>query len=353
MKSKKIFRVAALAAAGVAGAWLFAVVLLPVLLPFLVGLSVAALVEKPVLALMRRLRMRRGVAAFLCVLAVYAALGAGLFFLCRTLFSELMGFVRRLPELAGTLSEPLARLESRLLELAGKLPDGIGSGLRSGIRSLFESGSVLGAKLYERLFSFASGFLGRLPKLAFFLVTAILASFMSAAELPALRAFAQKRLPAPWREKLAALFTHFKATLGVWLRAQLKLMGIIFLLVTAGLMLFGVDYPLLFGLVIALVDALPVFGTGTILIPWSLAHFARGNLRCGAGFLILYGAATLTRQTLEPRFVGKQAGVPPLLTLLAMYAGFRTVGVAGMLLFPLGVLFAKQLLDHANLKRED
>ena len=104
MNSRKILRAAGLTLAGALGLWLFAAVLLPVLLPFLIGLAVAALVERPVAALLRRTRIPRGLASFLCVLAVYAALGTGLFFLCRTLLGELMGFLRRLPELAQTAS---------------------------------------------------------------------------------------------------------------------------------------------------------------------------------------------------------------------------------------------------------
>ena len=315
MNSRKILRAAGLTLAGALGLWLFAAVLLPVLLPFLIGLAVAALVERPVAALLRRTRIPRGLASFLCVLAVYAALGTGLFFLCRTLLGELMGFLRRLPELAQTLAGPLLRLETRLLELAARLPDGIGSGLRSGIRSLFESGSLLGAKVYEWLFSFASGLLGKAPGIFLFVVTSVLASFMSSSELPALRELASRKLPE-----------------------------IVFLLVTAGLMLLGVDYPLLFGLVIAIVDALPVFGTGTVLIPWSLALFFQGELRRGVGLLILYGAAALTRQALEPRLVGRQIGLDPLLTLMALYTGFRLCGVAGMILFPIGAIFLRQVL---------
>ena len=350
MNRKKIWRTAALLAAGALGLWLFAAVLLPVLLPFFIGLAVAGLVEKPVRALLRRTHFPRGFASFLCVLCVFAALGSGLFFLCRTLLGELTGFLRRLPELAQALSGPLLRLEERLLALAGKLPDGIGTGLRSGIRSLFESGSLLGTKVYEWLFEFASGFLGRAPGIVLFIITSILASFMISGELPALRDCAQKKLPEAWRERLTRILEHLRVSLGGWLRAQLKLTGILFVIVTAGLMLLGVDYPLLFGIVIALVDALPVFGTGTILIPWSLLCFAQGALRQGIGFLILYAVAALSRQALEPRLVGKQVGLDPLLTLMALYIGFRTAGIAGMILFPIGVIFLKQLWDHADLQ---
>lgn len=344
MDMKKIWRGALIAAACAAGLWLFAAVLLPVLAPFLIGLAVAALVQKPVALLLRRTQLPRGLAAFLCVLVIFGGLFAGLFFLLRAVLTELSGFLRKLPALAASLAGPLSHLEARLLELAGKLPDGIGTGLRSGIKSLFESGSVLGSRIYDWLFDFASGFFGKAPGIVLFIITSILASFMSAGDLPAIRDALRSRLPEKWRTRLEKLLTHLKVSLGGWLRAQFKLMGVMFLLVTAGLAILGVDYPLLFGLIVALVDALPVFGTGTVLIPWALAELLLGSVPRGAALVILYLCTLTVRSITEPKLVAAQAGLPPIASLMAMYLGARAFGVAGMVLFPLLLLLAAQML---------
>ena len=100
---------------------------------------------------------------------------------------------------------------------------------------------------------------------------------------------------------------------------------------------------LLFALLTTFIDALPVFGTGTVLLPWSLLEFIRGNARCGVGFLLLYAAAALTRQALEPRLLGGQIGLPPAVTLAALYVGYRVMGVAGMIVFPLLSVFCCQI----------
>ena len=349
MKSRRIWRTGLIALGILGGAWAFAALLLPVLWPFLIGLAVSLLAEKPVRLLQTRARFPRWLASGVCVLTLFVLLFGGAFFLCRLLCTEAADLARQLPQLAEGLAPPVLRLKDRLLSLADKLPDGLGKGLRAGVESFFQNGAGFGSKLYESLFSWASGVIGRLPDAVLFTVTAVLSSFMLSGELPAIRTWLQKLARPEWLEKLQRLGSHVRTTLGGWLRAQLKLMGIVFLLVTAGLMLLGVDGPLLFGLVLAIVDALPVFGTGTVLIPWSLALFFQGELRRGVGLLILYGAAALTRQALEPRLVGRQIGLDPLLTLLALYTGFRVVGVAGMILFPVGVIFLKQLWDHAGL----
>ncbi len=344
MNGKKLLRTALAVLAAAAGVWLFGALLLPLLAPFFIGLAVAALAKTPV-QLLERHGLPRNAASFLCVLTLFAALGAGIYILCRLLCGELSGLVRQLPQLAQALAAPLARLEAWLYSIADRLPDGLGTGLRSGIDALFRSGSLLGSKLYSWLFSFASGFLQKAPGVFLFLLTSILASFMLSGDWPALRALCLRRVPAAWREKLAVWRGHLRRTLGHWLRAQAKLLAIIFLVLTAGLLLLNVSYPLLLALLIALVDALPVFGTGTVLIPWGLICFLHGQTQRGVGFLVLYGAAALTRQALEPRLLGRQVGLPPILALLALYTGFRLLGVGGMILFPLAAIFLKQLLS--------
>ena len=343
MRAKKIGRIAAIAACAALGLWLFVGVLLPVFLPLFVGLAVAALAKRPVAALQKKAGLPRGLAAFFCVLGIYALAGTGLFLLCRLLCREAGGFLRQLPELAGRLEGPAEALEKRLYAIADKFPDGVGSGLRAGVTSFFASGALLGSRIYEKLFTFASGFLGKLPDLVLGTVTAVLSSFMLAAELERIRLWYERHVSGTLREKLGKAGHHLSVTLGAWLRAQLKLMGVTFLILTAGFLLLGVEYALLFALLTTFIDALPVFGTGTVLIPWSMTQFLRGNTRCGVGFLLLYAAAALTRQTLEPRLVGGQIGLPPVVTLAALYAGYRVMGVAGMIVFPLLSVFCCQI----------
>ena len=309
MKSRKIWKTVLIALGCALGAWAFGALLLPVLLPFFIGLAVSLLAEKPVRLLQTRARFPRPLASGLCVLLLFGILFGGLFFLCRLLCSEAADLARQLPRLAENLAPLFARLKERLLTLAGKLPDAV-----------------------------------------LFAVTAVLSSFMLSGELPAIRGWLRRTVRPAWLEKLQTLGGHVRTTLGSWLRAQLKLMGITFLILNAGLLLLRVRYPVLAALVITVVDALPVFGTGTILIPWALALFLQGETKTGVGLVILYGAAALSRQALEPRLVGKQVGLNPVLTLLALYTGYRLLGVGGMIVFPIAAMLFKQLWDHSGLQ---
>lgn len=160
MKSRRIWRTGLIALGILAGAWAFAALLLPVLWPFLIGLAVSLLAEKPVRLLQTRARFPRWLASGVCVLTLFVLLFGGAFFLCRLLCTEAADLARQLPQLAEGLAPPVLRLKDRLLSLAEKLPDGLGKGLRAGVESFFQNGAGFGSKLYESLFSWASGVIG-------------------------------------------------------------------------------------------------------------------------------------------------------------------------------------------------
>ena len=189
MKSRKIWKTVLIVLGCALGAWAFGALLLPVLLPFFIGLAVSLLAEKPVRFLQTRGHVPRPLASGLCVLLLFGILFGGLFFLCRLLCSEAADLARQLPQLAENLTPLFERLKSRLLTLAGRLPDGLGTGLRAGVEEFFKTGAGFGTKLYETLFSWASGVIGRLPDAVLFAVTAILSSFMLSGELPAIRSW--------------------------------------------------------------------------------------------------------------------------------------------------------------------
>ena len=169
---------------------------------------------------------------------------------------------------------------------------------------------------------------------------------MVSARLPQLR----QRL-APMGEKLQRylpMVQKLKQSLWGWLKAQLTLSGLCFFLVCTGLLILGVDYAPAWALAIALVDAIPVLGTGTILIPWALAGLLQGNHVLSLGLLGIYLCAMLSRTVLEPRLVGKQLGIDPLMTLMALYIGYRIWGFGGMLLSPMLCAAATELTHFSQ-----
>lgn len=346
MEKHKFWQVALICVGTALGFWLGLHFLGPVLLPFALGLVIALSAEPMVVRLHDRLGLPRWLCAGIGVTGIYVLFSLVCWILCRLLWKELASFVRGLPALTASLAEPAQSLEQRLLALARRFPDGIGRALEESIAEFFRSGAGLAEKVYTWLFDTVTALLKKLPDFSLFLLTAILSAFMLAAKLPQLRGLWRQKVPQKWQQRVDSLGRRLKATLGCWCQAQAKLMGLSALLLTAGFLILGVSYPLLFGLVIALVDALPALGTGLILIPWGLVSYLQGNSFLGTGLLLLYGISALLRAALEPRLLGKQMGLDPLLTLFSLYAGYRFLGLPGMILFPIAAMILKQFWNR-------
>ena len=155
--------------------------------------------------------------------------------------------------------------------------------------------------------------------------------------------FIAKQLPANWNKWLIRIKNDLLSALIGYIKAQLILMVITFIEVSIGLLIIGIDYAILLGLLISIIDVFPILGTGTVLIPWALFSFISGNYPLGFSLIILYGIVMLVRQLLEPKIVSGQIGLYPLVTLMSMYIGLQVFGIAGMIMGPIMVLIVRNL----------
>lgn len=329
----------------VAAVWVLAAFGLGILLPFLLGYLTARLAEPLVCRMEAGSRLPRWACSGLCVTILLLVLGLLMALLGRVVLTEAAELARRIPDFLASLELPLQQLQGWLLGLARRVPDGLGLALQTWLERLFAGGSGVIERGSALLLSAATRVIGALPDLVLFLVTAVLASFMISSRLSSLHCAVERYLPPKWQSRLQDGLARLKNALGGWVKAQLKLMGITFLILTAGLFLLDVDFPVLLAGALSLIDALPVLGIGTALIPWALVAFLRRDTYLGVGLLLLYGVAALTRTGLEPRLIGKQIGLNPLVTLLAMYAGYRLCGLLGMILFPVAAILLQQFLE--------
>lgn len=331
--------------AAVAAVWL-----LPGLLPFLLALGVACLLEPPVRYLSDRAHLRRPWAALLVLGSFSLLLLAGLAVLLRRLWYELGLLNSRLPALLGALQSLGTWAEGMLYRLTIAASPSLRSALESALHGALDQLSGLASDLSARIFERAANAVLSLPAAGLFLFTTLLASFFILAGRPVLFSFFRRQIPKQWLPRLERTATQLKGALGGWLRAQGILMGVTFLLLGIGFLWMGADPALLLAALIALLDALPVFGTGTILLPWAAAELLGGNFRRATALLALYALIWLTRSLLEPKLIADRAGLHPLAALFAMYLGFKLFGVAGMLLAPLAAVVLYQLHDSGVVK---
>ena len=326
--------------------WLGLRFFLPFALPFLLGAGLALSAEPVTVPLRNRLGLPGAAASGIGVSCTFFLFSFLLFGLLSLLLQILMPAGQILPDLLETALSGLGLLEQWILSLSGKLPRSLRPLAQQHIRLFFGDSTAFLTKGLKYVFSLAGGILTHIPDQAFTLFTALISSFMISSRLPRIRLFLKKTFPPEKREALLNFLTGIKNTAGRWLLAQLKLTGVTLLILTLGLILLRIPYAPVWAFCIALLDALPILGTGTVLIPWSLISLLQENRVQALGLGAIYAAAALTRSLLEPRFVGKQLGLDPLITLASIYLGYRLWGFGGMILSPLLAVAALGLIPN-------
>lgn len=316
--------------------------LLPLAFPFLMGAAMAMAAEPGVRFLARKLP--RSAAAGIGVSGVFLAICTLVTVLLAFLFRELGLLAGILPDMERTVVNGLDALRSWLLSLSQGTSPGIRSLIQRNVNDLFSGGAAMLDQFTHKALELAGNLLTQLPDSALGIGTSVLSAFLISSELPKIRQWVDCRVSGRWQHRFTGILARLKSTAGLWLLAQVKLSCITLAMLTAGFLLLRVKYALLCAFVVALLDALPILGTGAVLLPWSIVCFLQSDSPRAIGLLGLYILISLTRSTLEPKFIGRQLGLDPLVTLIALYTGFRLWGFAGLLLAPLFAMSAAQLL---------
>ena len=323
--------------------WLSLRYLMPICFPFLLGMGLALLAEPVVGLLCRRLHFPRPLAAGIGVTAAFAGMALLLLLLCASLVRELGMLAGILPDLTDTARTGLSLLQSWLLELVSRVPQSIRPLLEQNVTTLFSGGTSLLDRAFRYVLGLTGTILRQVPDSTLSLGTGVISGFMISTKLPGIRKWLKRRIS---REKLKSLLQtvkRMKTAVGGWLMAQVKLAGMTFLILAGDLLILRTPYALIWAAGIALVDAIPILGTGTVLLPWALICFLQGDNARSLGLLGIYTVISLVRSVLEPKLVGRQLGLDPLTTLAALYLGFRFWGIPGLLLTPILASAAKAL----------
>lgn len=325
--------------------WLGIRYLLPVASPFLLGGGIALGAEPGVGLLEKRWKWRRVPASILCVSLTLILLFTLISLLGAVAVRELGAVTRLIPEAGKTVGQGMLVLEDFLVSLADRAPDSIRPVMIQTVMDTFQDGTALLNQVTQKLPGMMADVIGKVSKGALTVGTGILAAYMISARLPRIRRWSKRQVPEQWVAKVVPVVNRVKTTFGGWLRAQCKLMLVTWTVVTAGLTLLKVPYGFLWALLVAAVDAVPVLGSGTVLVPWAVICFLQGNGLRGGGLLGVYAVAAISRTVLEPRILGKSLGLDPLLSLAAVYVGFQLWGIIGLILAPVAAALLKSVFS--------
>ena len=245
----------------------------------------------------------------------------------------------RLPYYYQALVEGLDRIAENLQSVAVRMsPE-----MREKIAGLTESftgslGQIVGS-VGGGTVTAAGNMAKNIPSLLVSFIFSLLFAYFFIAQRERVHRIGRKLIPEKTRGELKLVWANMKYAVGGYFRAQFKIMGVVGILLAAGLLLMRIEYAVLWAALIALLDFLPMLGTGTVLLPWAAFCALSDALPRAAGLLVLYGVTQLTRQLIQPKMVGDSIGVDTLTTLFLLFVGYRISGILGMIIaVPAGLI---------------
>lgn len=187
-----------------------------------------------------------------------------------------------------------------------------------------------------------------IPTILIYTVITIMALYFICIDKIYILDFMEHHISQKWVKKLGRHIREIASSLGGYLKAEMILVLVSFVISVVGLYLFkiigmNIKYPLIFALAIGFVDALPILGSGTVMVPWAIISALNGDIRLGVAIVVLWIIMSVVRQFLEPKIVSGKIGVHPIFTLISMYTGFKVIGVFGMLLGPIVLIILKNI----------
>ena len=308
--------------------------------PFLIAFALSSLMEPVIRFMIKKIHFKRGAAAPIVLLLILGSIVTLVVLAIIKLIKEFKDLLIIAPELLSKLYVKIMELIQQGSEYTKWMPVELTDNLSDAFTNLSATITSFSATVVKGAFVTAAS----LPEILIFTLITILATFFLSKDRDRISAVFVRHFPESWLHRILGVKKDIFNALFGYLRAALIMMAITFTELFIGLNIIGMDYALLMAFLTALIDALPVLGAGSVLIPWSLYSFVTGDIKIGISILVLYLVVLIVRQIIEPKVVGHQIGVYPLITLLAMYTGLRLIGFAGLILGPIFYLIVRNIL---------
>ena len=314
--------------------------LLHFFMPFVVGWILALLANPLVRFLERRVKLVRRHGSMLIIIAALAIV-IGLFYGASLLvYREMGSFLADAPEIYQSVIAEIGDALQNGRKLAEYFPQNLQPPLLAFSDNLDGLFGKLVSRAAEPTVQIAGHVAKSIPNLLVNMVIIILSSYLFLADRESIMRWLKEHLPAFVFRYIEYMKRDAKGLIGGYFLAQFRIMCVVALILAAGFLVLGVRYGVLLAFLTAILDFLPIFGTGTVLFPWAVVKLFAGEYAYATGLILLYILTQVVRQIIQPKIVGESMGLPPLMTLFLLYLGFKLRGLTGMILaVPVGLVF--------------
>lgn len=321
----------------------------PITIPFILGFGVAYLVVK----VSKKIKWNQKLLRILLILFFYATIGVLLALVVLKGFAALNNGVAQLPSFYERQIAPLIKdLYDRIIIGVGQLEPEIQSTIRMLADNLLSAVKNLFGTLSEAIISFVSGIVKGVPSLFLSILAMIISTFFFALDYEKMEEFIHSHLIGKWKSRLQSVKYYFTNTLLVVVRSYAIIMLLTFTELSILFFVLGFKNGTIIAAIIAVFDIMPILGSGGIIIPWAVLSLLFGNYVQGIKLFVIYAIITVVRNYVEPKIVGAQLGIHPIITLVSMFIGLRLFGFLGLFGMPVAISFFWKKLREVNKSEE-
>lgn len=319
--------------------------------PFIFAFIIAYLLKKPANAISKTTKLPRKLVSFCLVLIFYSTVGVLISLAGVKIISTVSKIISALPEIYENQLGPFLittfdSVEKAVHRIDPALVEVLNEGFDQFVSSLGENVTNISLAFVGSLSDIASS----LPAFLIKILLMIISTFFIAIDFDLLSAFILRQFSQRANEILLTVKHYMVNTLLVVVRSYALIMSITFVELSIGLSIVGIPNAIMIAFLIAMFDILPVLGTGGIMIPWTIITFSQGDYQTAFGLLAVYIFVTIIRNILEPKIVGGQLGIHPVVALISMFVGANLLGVIGLFGFPITLSLLKYLNDTGTIK---
>ncbi len=307
--------------------------------PFVVGWGIAMIASPVVKWLEKRLKIVRKLGTAIIIVVVLSSIIFLTYFGISQLWEAIRDLAYNLPEYIDTANQQILVISHKLGDTFSFIPDDIDDVWRNVIDNLDVYIASFLDTISEPTVSAAGSIAKKIPSALVAVVVCIVSSYFFVAERDTILEWVKQVTPKAIQMRMELVNSNFKRAIGGYFKAQFKIMLIIAVFLILAFSVLGIKYAVIIAILIAILDFLPLFGTGTAMIPWAVGMFLLGNYRLGIYLLVLYVLTLGIHQLLQPKLVADSIGIHPILTLFLLYIGYRFGGIMGMIItIPIGLI---------------
>ena len=316
-------------------------------MPFLIAFIISLLIEPAIRYLMKKTKISRKTSSIIIFFIVFSIIIGGITWGITALISESTNLLQtvntyvdkayvQIQDAINKMSVTKINVSNNILNLAQD----------SSKEFLVKVSAWLTQALTKLIAVITS-----IPTIAIYTVITILSLYFICTDRIYILDMMEHHMPKKWVQKIGIHIKDITISLGGYLKAEATLILVTFLITISGLYILkiigmNVKYPLMIALAIGFIDALPILGSGTVMVPWAIMSGLNGDIKLGVAIIILWIILSVVRQFLEPKIVSGKIGIHPIFTLIAMYTGFKAIGVIGMLLGPIVLIILKSIFSN-------